>query len=151
MIARVRDAAALAVLHRVCFDRPWSENSFADLLKGAGVHALGNVDGFIVIRCVAREAEILTLGVVPARRRAGLARELVGSALQLARAEHQVGHVFLEVAADNHGARNLYAGLGFICHSRRRQYYANMDALMMWCDLTKGGSSASGDEKEGVA
>ena len=147
MIARVRDAAALAALHRVCFDRPWSENSFADLLKGAGVHALGDADGFIVIRCVAGEAEILTLGVVPARRRAGLARELVGAALWLAVAEHRVGYVFLEVAADNHGARDLYAGLGFICHSRRRQYYANMDALMMRCDLTQGGSPAIGEGK----
>ena len=147
MITRVRDAAALAVLHRVCFDRPWSENSFADLLKGAGVHALGDADGFTVIRCVAGEAEILTLGVVPARRRNGLARELVGAALRLAVVEHQVGHVFLEVAADNHGARNLYAGLGFICHSRRRQYYARVDALMMRCDLTQGGSPAIGQGK----
>ncbi len=148
-IARVRDAAALAALHRVCFDRPWSENSFADLLKGAGVHALGDADGFIVIRCVAGEAEILTLGVVPARRRAGLARELVRAALRLAVDEHQVGHVFLEVAADNNGARDLYAGLGFICHGRRRQYYAKMDALMMLCDLTQGGNSAIGDGKPG--
>ena len=149
MIARVRDAGALAALHGVCFDRPWSENAFADLLKGAGVHALGDADGFIVIRCVAGEAEILTLGVVPARRRAGLARELVGSALRLAVAEHQVGHVFLEVAADNYGARNLYAGLGFICHSRRRQYYANMDALMMRCDLMQRGRPAIGEGKFG--
>ena len=146
-IVRVRDAAALAALHRVCFDRPWSENSFADLLKGAGIHALGDADGFIVIRCVAGEAEILTLGVVPERRRAGLARELVREALQLAVDEHQVGHVFLEVAADNHGARDLYAGLGFVCHGRRRQYYANMDGLMMQCDLTQGGNSVIGDGK----
>ena len=156
MIARVRDAAALAALHRVCFDRPWSENAFADLLKGAGVQALGDADGFIVIRCVAGEAEILTLGVVPARRRAGLARELLGTALRLAVAEHQVRHVFLEVAADNRGARDLYVGLGFICHSRRRQYYANMDALMMRCDLMQGGRAALGEgkfggERKGVA
>ena len=145
MIARVRDATALAALHRVCFDWPWSANSFTDLLKGAGVHALGDGDGFIVIRCVTGEAEILTLGVVPARRRTGLARELVRAALRLAMDEHQVGHVFLEVAADNNGARDLYAGLGFICHGRRRQYYANMDALMMRCDLKQGGNPAIGD------
>ena len=57
MIESLRDAAALAALHRVCFDRHWSEDSFAGLLKGAGVHALGNYEGFIVIRCVAGEAE----------------------------------------------------------------------------------------------
>ena len=147
MIESLRDAAALAALHRVCFDRHWSEDSFAGLLKGAGVHALGNADGFIVIRCVAGEAEILTLGVVPARRRAGLARKLVRAALQLAVDESQVGRVFLEVAANNYGARDLYAGFGFICHGRRRQYYANMDALMMRCDLTQGGNPAIGKRK----
>ena len=151
MIVPLHDAAALAAMHGICFDRPWSEESFADLLSGAGVHALGDTGGFIVIRCVAGEAEILTLGVVPARRRAGLAHVLVRAALELAVTQYQVTHVFLEVGEDNHGARNLYAGLGFICHGRRRQYYANIDALMMRCDLPQGGNSAFGEEKEGGA
>lgn len=147
MIESLCDATALAALHRVCFDRYWSEDSFAGLLKGEGVHALGNADGFIVIRCVAGEAEILTLGVVPARRRAGLARKLVRAALQLAVDESQVGRVFLEVAANNYGARDLYTGFGFICHGRRRQYYANVDALMMRYDLTQGVDPAIGKRK----
>ena len=89
----------------------------------------------------------MTLGVVPARRRAGLARKLVRAALQLAVDESQVGRVFLEVSANNYGARDLYAGFGFICHGRRRQYYANVDALMMRCDLTQGGNPAIGKRK----
>ena len=148
MIDCTHDAPALAALHAACFDRAWLEDAFAELLKGDGVHALGDADCFIVIRCVADEAEILTLGVLPARRREGLARKLVRAALKLALTRYQVRHVFLEVGADNHGARDLYAGLGFICHGRRRQYYANMDALMMRCDLTQAGSRVFGDEKE---
>ncbi|MED5565933.1 MAG: hypothetical protein VX538_05200, partial [Pseudomonadota bacterium] len=72
----------------------------------------------------------------------------VRAAMKLAVTQYRVTHVFLEVGEENYGARALYAGLGFICHGRRRQYYANMDALMMGCDLTQGGSPASGDEKE---
>ena len=151
MIDCMHDATALASIHAACFDRSWSEESFAELLKGGGVHALGDTDGFIVIRCVADEAEILTLCVLPAHRRAGLARKLVRAAIDLAATQYQVARIFLEVGVDNYGARDLYAGLGFICHGRRRQYYASMDALMMWCDLTQGGPPASGDEKEGGA
>ena len=145
------DTSALASLHAACFDRPWSEESFTELLKGNGVHALGDTNGFIVIRCFADEAEILTLGVLPACRRAGLARKLVRAAMELAITRYRVAHIFLEVGTKNHGARELYAGLGFICHGRRRQYYANMDALMMRYDLTQGSSPASEDEKEGGA
>jgi len=151
MIDCVHDTTALAALHAVCFDQPWSQDAFTELLKGDGVHALGEANGFIVIRCVADEAEILTLGVRPARRRSGLASKLVRAAMELAVTRYRVAHVFLEVGAENHGARNLYAGLGFICHGRRRQYYANMDALMMRRDLVQGGSPATGDEKEGGA
>ena len=149
MIDCVHDTAALAYLHAACFDRAWSEDSFTELLKGDGVHALGEANGFIVIRCVADEAEILTLCVLPARRRAGLASKLVRAAMELAVIEYRVAHVFLEVGAENHGARDLYAGLGFICHGRRRQYYANMDALMMRCDLMQGGRPTIGDGKFG--
>ncbi|MEE3058958.1 MAG: GNAT family N-acetyltransferase, partial [Pseudomonadota bacterium] len=77
----MHDITALASLHAACFDRPWSEESFGELLKGDGVHALGDANGFIVIRCVANEAEILTLGVLPDLRRAGLARKLVRAAM----------------------------------------------------------------------
>ena len=156
MIAPLQDARALAALHATCFDRPWSAHSFAELLQGAGVHALGSAEGFIMIRCVAGEAEILTLAVAPARRREGLARALGGGGMHLAASQYQVTHVFLEVAADNHGARALYAGLGFICHGRRKQYYANIDALMMRYALTQYDGTrykapAWDDEKEGGA
>ena len=38
MIDCVHDTTALASLHAACFDRPWSEDSFNELLKGDGVH-----------------------------------------------------------------------------------------------------------------
>ena len=107
MIDCMHDATALASIHAACFDRSWSEESFAELLKGGGVHALGYTDGFIVIRCVADEAEILTLCVLPARRRAGLARKLVRAAMELAVTQYRVAHVFLEVGEKSWRARPL--------------------------------------------
>lgn len=156
MIEPLQNAHVLAALHATCFDRPWSVKSFAELLQGADVHALGSAEGFIMIRCVAGEAEILTLAVAQARRRKGLAHALVRAGMHLAASQYQVTHVFLEVAADNHGARALYAGLGFICHGRRKHYYANIDALMMrraltQYDGTRYKTPAWGDEKKGGA
>ena len=149
MVEPLHDADALAALHTACFERPWSGDAFAKLLRGAGVHALGTSQGFIVIRCVADEAEILSLGVVPAARGAGHGRDLVRAAAHLAASAYQVRHIFLEVAANNHAARALYSGLGFICHGSRPRYYANIDAHLMRCDLRACGWMPVDCEKKG--
>jgi ribosomal-protein-alanine N-acetyltransferase len=91
--------------------------------------------GFIVVRAVAGEAEVLTLAVHPDARRQGLGRALVQSAAVAARA---VGaEVFwLEVAIDNESAIALYAGAGFQAAGKRPGYYGRkggerIDALVM--------------------
>ena len=69
--------------------------------------------GFVLARDLGDECEILSLGVVPERRRRG-----TGSALLAAIGEEagrRGGHrVVLEVAADNDAARALYSTSGFI-------------------------------------
>ena len=78
--------------------------------------------GFALALDLGGECEILALGVVPGRRRAG-----TGSALLAAICEEALrrgGHsVFLEVAADNAAARALYAARGFVQIGRRLNYY----------------------------
>src|SRR5690606_32388544 len=83
-------------------------------------------DGFILMRVAADEAEILTLAVRPAARRAGLGGRLVGEGVLTATARG-AGRVFLEVAEDNAAARALYARTGFAEAGRRRGYYARAD------------------------
>ena len=72
------EATRLAAIHAEAFDRPgdtpWSAAAFADLLIQAGVFAVEAADGFILMRAVADEAEILTLAVRPAGRRRGAGR-----------------------------------------------------------------------------
>ena len=62
-------AEGLAALHATAFAAPWSAREFSDLLAQAGVFAVVEPDGFILIRQVLDEAEILTLAVRPEARR----------------------------------------------------------------------------------
>jgi ribosomal-protein-alanine N-acetyltransferase len=133
------DPALLARLHAQAFAAPWSEAEFADLLKQAGVLAVVESDGFILIRVVLDEAEILTLAVRPDARRAGLGGRLTGQGALAAAADGAV-RLFLEVAEDNTAARALYDRAGFRQIGRRKAYYAapdggRTDALVLGLDL----------------
>ena len=138
------EAARLAAIHAEAFDRPGettgSAAAFADLLIQAGVFAVAAADGFILMRAVADEAEILTLAVRPAARRGGLGGRLVGEGV-LAAAARGATRVVLEVAEDNLAARALYERTGFVEAGRRPGYYAaadggRRDALLLALNLT---------------
>ncbi len=132
----------LAQLHGRCFAHGWTAGAFAALLAGEHTGVLSwrsrdsgrRLDGFVLMRAVAGEGEILTLCVHPACRRRGLGRRLLDAALahMLARG---AGEVFLEVAVDNGAAIGLYRAAGFQKTGRRRGYYAGerppKDALVM--------------------
>lgn len=120
------DAPRLAALHAEAFDSPWPDTAFADLLGQPGVFGLMADDGFILIRAVADEAEILTLAVRPSARRQGLARALVDAA-RVHASTLGAERVFLEVAVGNTPARALYQASGFSEAGRRRDYYARPD------------------------
>ena len=132
-------AARLAVLHALAFSAPWDAAAFEALLGQAGVLAIEVPEGFILIRSVADEAEILTLAVDPAARRQGLGTRLVREGA-LASAARGATRLFLEVADDNHAALALYARAGFTEAGRRRGYYARpeggrQDALILALNL----------------
>ena len=127
-LAVPRDAALLATLHAQCFDQAWDEAAFAAFLDDKVTFALVSAEGreaqaFILVRALAGESEILSLGTHPGTRRRGLARAL----LHAARAEaHRrgAGRMFLEVAGDNTAALALYREAGFAGIGRRNAYYA---------------------------
>jgi ribosomal-protein-alanine N-acetyltransferase len=113
-------------LHAEAFDAPWDAAAFAALLDQPGVFAAGTPDGFILMRVVADEAEVLTLAVRPGARGAGLGGRLTddGVAGAMARGARRI---FLEVAEDNAAARAVYARRGFAEAGRRPRYYARAD------------------------
>ena len=132
----------LAELHGRCFAHGWTADSLATLLAAEHTDVfswrcpgpVGRLDGFVLMRAVAGEGEILTLCVRPACRGRGIGRRLLDAALahMLARG---AGEIFLEVAEDNRTAIGLYRAAGFETTGRRRNYYAGegppKDALVM--------------------
>ena len=80
------DYATLADLHGLCFDPPWDVKSMAGLFSTPGVlgliaHLKCRAAGFALCRRASDKSELLALGVLPARRRAGIARVLLDAAI----------------------------------------------------------------------
>lgn len=125
--AASRDAAAIAALHGASFHRGWSEQEVETLLLDRNVVAhramAGNrLRGFILSRCAADEAEILSVAVAPNYRGKGLGRDLLN--LHLRRlAGMGVRAIFLEVDENNSPAIRLYRRAGFHEVGRRPNYY----------------------------
>lgn len=130
------DLPALAELHAQSFAAAWDEKALADLVAAPG--AIGLVAdperGFVLIRTVADEAEVLTICVANAARRSG-----VGAALLKAGAGEAAlagaKTLFLEVAADNEAAKALYHRHGFVRVGTRKAYYQGRDALIFKAQL----------------
>jgi ribosomal protein S18 acetylase RimI-like enzyme len=78
---------ALAILHRACFpDDPWEAPALARILAlsgGFGWLAFENEEpaGFILVRDLGNECEVLSLGVAPRWRRRRIAQELLRTAI----------------------------------------------------------------------
>ncbi|HTI67655.1 MAG TPA: ribosomal protein S18-alanine N-acetyltransferase [Caulobacteraceae bacterium] len=123
----------LAEVHAQAFALPWTADDFAGLCAGALVLAAeeaGRLEGFIMIRVAADEAEILTIAVRPDVRRRGLGLALVEAA-QSAAAARGAESLWLEVAADNAAALALYDRAAFDEAGRRNSYYRLADGRLM--------------------
>lgn len=148
------DVAVLAALHESCFGGApdpaeiWSARALAELLAMPGSFAFLARDtdrpfGYLFARDLPSAApddcEILSLGVVPAARRRGVASQLLASARRRA-AGGGAKRLILEVAEDNLPAQTLYRSFGFSPVGRRDGYYKrgpgrSVAALQMSCDL----------------
>jgi ribosomal-protein-alanine N-acetyltransferase len=129
----------LAAIHAQCFPpgEAWDAAIMAAELSMPGVFAfMSESGGMILARTVADEAEILTLAVVPAARRQGLARALVDTAAAYARSQGAF-RFFLEVSTSNLAAQALYRRAGFVQVGIRRRYYPDgSDALVLSRSIT---------------
>jgi [ribosomal protein S18]-alanine N-acetyltransferase len=133
-------AVPLSVLHGACFpEDPWSPQAITQIMAIAGFFgriawADDEPSGFALALDLGGECEILALGVIPERRRAGTGSVLLRSIGK--EVERRGGDsLFLEVAADNAAARALYAAGGFFQTGRRPNYYRRpaglVDALVL--------------------
>ena len=131
----VHHAHVLAVLHQGIFSDSWDTDAFLSLLATPGTfgfiavvetgeneHQVEYPAGFILLRVVADEAEIITLVVAPDHRRQGIAAALLARARVEARARG-AARLFLEVGAGNIAASALYHRAGFKEAGLRPGYY----------------------------
>jgi [ribosomal protein S18]-alanine N-acetyltransferase len=140
-------AAALSILHGSCFrDDPWDISAIAGIMGIAGFFGRiaredGQPAGFVLALDLRGECEILSLGVLPERRRAGWGSALLASVCSEA-IHRNTRSVVLEVAADNVAARALYAARGFVSVGCRPNYYRRagrcVDALILRLTLARG-------------
>ncbi len=138
--ATIADADVLAAIHAAAFvaAEAWSRDVFSLQLALPNVFGLLHQSGgLILLRVAADEAEILTLAVIPAVRRRGVAAALLRQAIGLT-AAMGVRTIYLEVSVRNVAALTLYTGLGFVQAGRRAHYYSdNADALVLRLDMEK--------------
>lgn len=148
-------AGVLAALHAKAFagGEVWDETAFASLLAGPGIDARLALDGdmplgFILMRTIAGEAEMLTLAVLPSARRKGAGKALVAAGLGAALARGAQA-AFLEVSVNNIPAIALYRATGWRETGRRARYYRDgSDALIMSCAPVQEWTDLSGRAKD---
>lgn len=127
--ATADDLPGIHAIEKASFGDPWSRAAFAQAMQSPEVH-LAVADpgegapllGFVALRAVMDEAEILNVAVSPSARGAGVGRALVRHALDRA-GEAGAFSVFLEVRPSNVAALALYRSFGFVEVGRRSHYY----------------------------
>jgi [ribosomal protein S18]-alanine N-acetyltransferase len=126
--ASIVHAGIISVLHGACFEEIWNEKSISEMLNMPGM--IGFLieteekipQGFIMMRVAADEAEIISIGVIPAARKKGLASILLLKSIKRA-AISNVAKIFFEVAEDNKAAIAFYKTFGSQIIGKRLGYY----------------------------
>jgi [ribosomal protein S18]-alanine N-acetyltransferase len=131
------DSVAIAELEsRSAGAAKWGEAAYrnigADRITGWAAARENVLKGFILVRTLTDEMEILNLAVEPDARRKGTGARLLACAIEEAKRAN-VKHVYLEVRESNSAARGLYASAGFTEQGRRKKYYSQpvADALLL--------------------
>ena len=125
------DYLTLAKIHDGGFDVSWSEDEMVATLAAKGtvcyvanIQGKGNQGpkGFIILRTLAGQSEVLTIATDPDFRKLGIARALLEHTIRQLQSE-RIGQLFLEVSEQNQPALNLYKSLAFKQVGERKAYY----------------------------
>lgn len=141
----VAEAAALAAK---CLREAWSEETCRRQLDNPCDHTLvayedGAAVGFLSCRCVAGDAEINNVCVLPEHRRKGIARTMFGRIFDEVKDAERWA---LEVRESNAAAIGLYEELGFKRVGLRKNFYQDPteNALIM----VKGSTAQTNDDPD---
>ncbi|CAB4529780.1 MAG: ribosomal-protein-alanine N-acetyltransferase [Actinobacteria bacterium] len=122
---------------------PWSASQYKEEFSSPTRHFVVAIDetesivGYAgVFAPGAVEADILTVGVVPAHRGKGIAKALMALITDWAKAQGSTA-MMLEVKTDNHEAIGLYESLGYSTLNIRKDYFgAGLNAQVMRLELS---------------
>ena len=149
--AEKQDLPHLSQIHATGFSRQWTDGEFEALLSNdhytcltAKKAGLANKPplGFLILKTVLDETEVISIAVSPKMQNRGIANLLMQAGLRQMQAD-RIKSVFLEVDEANEYALKLYQKLGFKTESIRKGYYKNpgedeasrSDALVMKLEL----------------
>jgi len=130
------DIPAVSTIEAAVYSHPWSPRLFFDELATAnrtylvaeGEFGIIGYGGLLIIE---EDAHITTLAVAAEARGNKLGVRLM-LALVDAALVHKARHLTLEVRLSNTPAQGLYERFGFEPVGRRKNYYVDEDALIMW-------------------
>lgn len=131
-----RDIPEVAALEARVYEAPWSPSVFFDEIAMENrnyivAESKDGVAGYGGLLLVDDDAHITTIAVAPDARGKQLGKRLmlalVDEALRLG-----ARHLTLEVRLSNSSAQGLYDIFGFEPVGKRKNYYKDEDALVMW-------------------
>lgn len=138
--AKREDIPSIVKIASESFTSPWSEESIVrEFDNTVSIFQVAEIDnevvGFLILRVIQEEAEILSLAVKPDFRQKGIATELIRSAIS--RLKNSVKQCFLEVRVSNRAAIELYKKFNFKEIGIRKNYYRDPkeDAMVMTLKL----------------
>ena len=135
--AAEEDMLRILEIEHEAISPPWTHGALlGEIFRDDSFFAVaiddGGVIGFVILRQMADEGELLQIAVDASARRCGVADLLMGAALDYA-SLHSLGSVFLEVRSSNLAAISLYEKHGFKRVRVRKGYYSDPveDAVVM--------------------
>ena len=116
-------------VEQLCSGMPWSKGQIAEELENACSYTVvaeeaGEIIGFASAHILQGDAHLNELGVLPAHRRRGIARALLGDVLREA-GYQRCGLFSLEVRESNEAAIALYSAFGLVPAGVRKNFYRN--------------------------
>ncbi len=137
-----QDLPMLAMLEKLCFSSPWSEQALRDTLTSPYAKLFCAEDGDAVIAygglyLLGDDADITNIATHPDHRRRGAGTAVLRSLIAYAK-EHGAQGVHLEVRQSNVPAIAMYEKFGFAVDGIRKNYYKNPseNAVLMTLSLT---------------
>jgi [ribosomal protein S18]-alanine N-acetyltransferase len=140
--ATKKDITQMALLDKLCFSAPWSEDTFNKELNEndlalyilAEMKDTGQIIGYAGVWLIHDEGHITNVAVHPEYRRKHIGFAVINALMTESRNLAEINTFTLEARKSNTAAIELYKKFGFVDVGIRKGYYQDNkeDAVIMW-------------------